>query len=367
MARAALTVIAGTGGVTVDTATPDTPCWVAIEDGRIVETGVGRYGTSALDLGDVILAPGFVDLQVNGVRDIDFGAPSEAGWRAGLETLATEGTTACLPTLVSRPRAEYDAVLEVAEAVCARPSERAAVAVGVHLEGPFLGARPGAHDPTLLGAADMAWLRELLDRVGVVKLVTLAPEADDDFETTRELARRGVVVSFGHTGADYDTVLAGVAAGATMATHLFNGMKPPHHRAPGPVVAALEALSPAVIADLEHVHPAMLRLAHRASDRLLLVSDRVCERGLMREGGAMRLADGTLAGSATSMSAALANLVGAGVPLSDAVAMASTRPASLLGDDSRGRLVAGTRGDLVALVRRDLAVGGVWISGRQVG
>jgi N-acetylglucosamine-6-phosphate deacetylase len=199
-----------------------------------------------------------------------------------------------------------------------------------------------------------------------VRLVTLAPEADPAFLATRLLCDRGVVVSIGHSAASYDDVIACADAGATMATHVFDGMEPLHHREPGVVGAALDRLVPSVIADLVHVHPATLRLVTRATERAVLVTDQIGGSGLEPVGGAYRLADGTLAGSATPMDVAFRNLVDAGVTLERAVSMASTTPAEMLDDPSRGRLEPGRRADVVALDRETLAVRGVWIAGHRI-
>jgi N-acetylglucosamine-6-phosphate deacetylase len=363
-----VTVVTGSGALTLPGASLTTPCWVRIEGDRIAGAGVGPppRGAPVVET-EGVLAPGFVDLQVNGTGAVDFGSSAPERWCEALEAMARHGVTACLPTLVSRPLDAYGAPLEVAARAVSDPPPQAAVPLGVHLEGPFLGGRPGAHDPDALRPADPAWLARVLDDHGaLVRVVTLAPEADPGLAATRLLAGRGVVVAVGHTDASYDEVRAAAAAGARMATHLFNAMAPLHHREPGPVAAALECLVPSVIADLVHVHPAVLRLVARAAARVVLVTDQVAGTGLAGDGRVHRRPDGTLAGSATPMDVAVLHLVEIGLSLAAAVDMAATAPADLLGDRERGRLEPGRRADVVVLERRTGALEAVFAGGARV-
>jgi N-acetylglucosamine-6-phosphate deacetylase len=361
-----MTVIAAAGAVTLRGASADSPCWLRFDGAHIVAGGAGEATGAVEDLGPVVLVPGFVDLQVNGAGEVDFADAGVAGATSALAEMARHGVTACLPTVVSRPLDAYDAPLDVLAALRDVPPE-GAIPLGVHLEGPFLGGRPGAHDLASIRVADLEWLATLLDaRPGLVRLVTLAPEADPALLATRLLCDRGVVVSVGHSAASYADVMAAADAGATMATHLFNGMSSLHHREPGVVGAALDRLVPSVIADLVHVHPAVLRLVARSTQRAVLVTDQIGGSSFAPVDGAYRLPDGTLAGSATPMDVAFRNLVDAGVTLERAVSMASTTPSDMLGDTSRGRLEPGRRADVVALDRVTLEVRGVWLAGRRV-
>jgi N-acetylglucosamine-6-phosphate deacetylase len=362
-----VTAIAAAGALTLRGASADSPCWLRFDDAHIAGGGTGAAPGAVEDLGAVVLVPGFVDLQVNGAGAVDFADADRASAWSALAEMARHGVTACLPTIVSRPLDAYDAPLDVLTSLRDDAPAGGAVALGAHLEGPFLGGRPGAHDLASIRDADVEWLAALLDaRPGLVRLVTLAPEADPDFRATRLLCERGVVVSVGHSAASYAHVVAAADAGATMATHVFNGMSSLHHREPGVVGAALDRLVPSVIADLVHVHPAVLRLVARSTDRAVIVTDQIGGSGLEPAGGAYRLANGTLAGSATSMDTAFRNLVDAGVTLERAVSMASTTPAELLGDTSRGRLEPGRRADVVALDRDTFEVRGVWLAGRRI-
>lgn len=377
-----MTVVAGAGVVAAG-CSPHEPGWVEFDGAHIVGVGRGtRPGASAVD--DAVLVPGFVDIQINGLDRVDFAHADAAGWHAALRSQARHGVTASCPTLVSAPLASYAEPLAVAATFCrsgsgtatARDEIEAAV-LGVHLEGPFLGGAPGAHVVEHLRPVDLAWLRALLDgssTSGLIRLVTLAPEADPGLAGTRMLRDAGVVVAVGHSTASYDDVRAAADAGASVVTHLFNGMGPFNHRAPGVAGAALDdpRLTPSLIADLVHVHPAALRLVIRAKRSVALITDAVAvgvgtvgEIAMHEREGAARLADGTLAGAIVPMDQALRNVVGLGFPLERAVELAATVPSEILGCNDRGRLEPGRRADIVALDRATLAVRGVWIGGRS--
>jgi N-acetylglucosamine-6-phosphate deacetylase len=336
----------------------------------IVEVGSGAAPASARDLGSVLLAPGFVDLQVNGVGDVDFASAEPGGWRRASRAQLEGGVTAYCPTFVTAPLDDYPPALERAWGAQADATHRSLPAIsGVHLEGPFLGGAPGAHPVDLVRPADCDWLRALLAEFpGLVRIVTLAPEADPGLAATRLLRDEGVTVALGHSTATFEQARAAADAGARLVTHLFNGMGPLHHREPGLAGAALDddRLTPTLIPDLVHVHPSVLRLAIRHKHNAALVTDRVATAGLrVTDDGAARLVDGTLAGSTLSMDGAARNIVGLGVPVERAVEMASTIPAGALGLTDRGRIATGMRADLVALDPDSLAVREVWLAGER--
>ena len=213
---------------------------------------------------------------------------------------------------------------------------------------------------------ELEWLLALCDQFpGLVRIVTLAPEADPGLAATRALTDRGIVVAIGHTTASYDEARAAADAGARLVTHLFNGMGPLHHRAPGVAGAALDdrRLVPSFIADLVHVHPAALRIALSARPDAVLVTDRVADSyatNVIAGADAVRLADGTLAGSLVTMEASVRNLVAIGVPVGLAVRTATGNPARVLGLTDRGRVAAGCRADLVWLDPVDLSLQAQW-------
>lgn len=343
------------------------PAAVTVEGGRI--TAVEPVASAP----DRTLAAGFVDLQVNGVDDLDCAAADGADWDRLDALQAATGVTSWCPTLVTAPLDAFAAPLaRIGEA-----ATRTRIA-GAHLEGPFL-ARPGAHPPKLLRDPDLDWLREL---PGIVRLVTVAAERDGALDAVRLLAGRGVTVSVGHTDASHEQVRHAADAGATMVTHLFNGMPGLHHRHPGPVGAALvdDRLTACLIADLVHVHPVAIAVAFKAkpAGRVALVTDAVAWRAARvgrieiaqagtsaQAGTAPRLPDGTLAGSSLTMDAAVRNVVdAAGVPLGEAIRAATQTPAELLGLDG-GRIEPGAPADLV-LLGPDLEVMTTWAAGEEV-
>ena len=318
------------------------------------------------------LVPGFVDLQVNGIDDIDVARAEGADWERLDQLLLAQGVTTWCPTLVTAPLRSYAAPLQRIADAAARGGVRPHIA-GAHLEGPFLGGAPGAHRPELIIPIDLDWLSALPSHV---KVMTLAPEQLLAPEATRLLTNRGCLVALGHTAASETEFDAAVAAGARLVTHLFNGMTGIHHRSPGVATFALtnDDVCASLIADTVHVHPRVLRIACTAlgPDRTVLVTDAVGWRagsagpvGLALRDGAPRLADGTLAGSALTMDTAVRVCVAAGVSLAHAVAAASTNPARLLGLHDRGRIQPGCRADLVALTP-DLQVEQVWVGGVPV-
>jgi N-acetylglucosamine-6-phosphate deacetylase len=343
------------------------PAWVTIADGRIVATGSGNPPPGAVDLGDALIAPGFVDLQVNGTGAVDFAVAPVAEIVAAVDGLVARGTTGLLLTICSARLDAYPAMLErAAQARAARPG----AVLGVHLEGPFLGGAPGAHPPEVLRPADVGFLRAVTDAFGgLVRIVTLAPEADPGLAATRALADAGIVVALGHSTVDFDGARTAADAGARMVTHLFNGMAPMHHRAPGLAGAALTdpRLVPSIIADFVHVHPAMVGLALSARADAVVVTDAVgIGPPVGARDGAAYLVDGRLAGSTLTMDAAVRNVVSIGVPVARAVRHACANPARVLGEHARGRVAPGARADLVALDPRTLGVEAVWIEGVPV-
>lgn len=363
-----MTALAGARILNGEGGTSASPAWIVIGNGRIVATGTGPPPADATDLGDALLAPGFVDIQVNGYGAVDFASAPVDEIVATIDEIVSGGCTACLPTICSAPLDAYPAMLDrLATVRGARPES----VLGVHLEGPFLGGAPGAHPPHLLQNVDVAWLVALCDRFGdLVRLVTLAPEADPGFAGIAALRDRGVVVALGHSTVDLDGARAAAEAGAGIVTHLFNGMGPLHHRAPGLAGAALDdrRLVPSIIADGVHVHPMMLRLALHARPDAVLVTDAVgTAPPLQLRDGAAYLPDGTLAGSTLAMARAVRNTAALGISPAAAVRCASGNAARVIGAPEYGRIAAGCRADLLALDPATLEVRAVWHGGRAVG
>jgi len=364
--------------------------WVAICGGSIV--GVGHPPPPnvgvAVEVGDLLVAAGFVDLHVHGANGEQFNGDEPASVAAATAAVAAfhaaHGTTSLVATTVTDDLEVLEASLSgIAEVVAIRATSAASV-LGSHLEGPWLApTRRGAHDPRLLALPDPAAVDRLLVAAnGTLRLVTLAPELPGATAATRRLAAAGVVVAVGHTDADLAAARAGFAAGASHLTHCFNAMAPLGHRRPGPVGAALAdpAVSVEVIADGVHVDPVVIGLLARlAGDRLVAVTDATAACGLpdgryrlgpkevVVSAGTVRLdSDGaTLAGSTLTMERAVAGLVAAGVPLADALHAAAGAPANAIGATSKGRLVPGADADLVVL-DANLRVRATIVGGRAV-
>lgn len=318
---------------------------------------------------DLIL-PGPIDLQVNGAARLRVaGAPPEE-LLALARLLAREGTTAFLPTVITAPLERIEAADRAIVAAREHQGDGEGAAIlGMHLEGPFIApARRGVHPRSTLKPAGEA-LRRVI-RLESLRLVTLAPELAGARAAIAALVRRGIVVSLGHSGATLEQADAAIGWGARMGTHLFNAMRPMHHRDPGLAAALIgsEAYA-AVIPDGVHVHPAMLRIAVRARGvtGMILTTDRVPLTGRVRaKAGAARLADGRLAGSIITMVDGIRWMVErVGVSRGDAARMAATNPAALLRLDDRGRIEPGRRADLIVL-DRELKLKAVFIGGREL-
>ena len=344
------------------------PARVHIDGGVITE-----IEATASVASDRVLVPGFVDLQVNGIDDINVSTADGSDWERLDQLLLAQGVTTWCPTLVTMPLDRFERPLSRIAAAMARPAAGRPTIAGAHLEGPFLGGAAGAHPKGQIIPIDLEWLRALPPHIA---LVTLGAEQPLASEATALLTARGCLVSIGHTLADERQFDGTVAAGARLTTHLFNGMSGVHHRSPGVAVWALTnpSVCASIIADGVHVHPRVIRLAFAAlgRDRAVLVTDAVSWRAgrvgqieMEFRDGAPRLPDGTLAGSAVAMDAAIRVCVDAGVDLSDAVIAASTNPARLLGLDDQGVIEAGKRADLVALTPAN-EIEQVWLAGQPV-
>lgn len=304
-----------------------------VEAGAVVSAG--RDPDRVLDVTGCVVAPGFVDLHVHAA-----GGHSAQGPRSDLggmaRALAAAGTTSFLATAFAAPLDELRALIGGI-----RPSAGARC-LGVHLEGPWLSPEAaGAQPPGSLRAPSVEEALALLAAGDDVRCVTLAPELPGALDVVSALVARGVRVSLGHSTTSYDDAAAALTAGAGGVTHCFNAMSQLLGRDPGLVGAALSwpDLVVEVIADGVHVHPAAVLALHaaRGPAGVALVSD--CVDGcapadaLLRQGDVLRLPDGTLAGSALALADAVRNVVSWGVPLVDALSMASTTPASALGLD----------------------------------
>ncbi len=358
-----------------------------VADG-LVETIAGRSTippeAEVVDLDGGILAPGFIDLQVNGGGGVMLNDHPDL---ASIETICRAhvpfGTTALLPTLITdTPEITAAAIAAGAEAA----QRKLPGFLGLHLEGPHLSlSRKGAHDPKLIrpmNAADQAALIAARGKLPVLQ-TTVAPESVTAAQV-EALAKAGIVVSLGHSDTDYATATAYAGAGASMATHLFNAMSQIGNREPGLAGAAIDGgtIFAGLIADGIHVHPATIKIALKAKQgpaRIFLVTDAMATIGtnmteftlngrtIYRKEGSLRLADGTLAGADLDMISAVRFMHQVvGIDLAEALRMASLYAAEAVGQSHRlGRFAKGTAADIVAL-SDDLGMKGTWIGGNRV-
>jgi N-acetylglucosamine-6-phosphate deacetylase len=308
-----------------------------------------------------LIAPGFVDLQVNGFAGHDAAAGADS-IAAISQALPATGVTAFLPTIISEP---VEVGAEFAATVGAAAESTGARVLGAHIEGPFL-------NPSFRGAHLRAHLAEPTARnVDAVlaarpRLITLAPELPGALAAIERLQRAGIVVAAGHTGADFEQGRKAIAAGVRFATHIYNAMPPVHHRRPGIALALLldPRVTTGLIADGEHVHPSVCEqlLRVKGTSRIALTTDQTSAAGapagsyslsgraVHSDGRVVRLEDGTLAGSAAAMPD-LVRLMARlpGMTPARAVSLASTAPARVLGERLLGRIGEGACADIVIL------------------
>ncbi len=329
------------------------PGALRVEDDRVVAVGPWTGGTPDVEVGT--LAPGLVDVHCHGGGTASFSVDPATAIQAHRRT----GTTTQVASLVTESYEDLEAQIRMLT-----PLVDAGELAGIHLEGPWLsGEFHGAHPVPLLRDPDWAAVERLVD-AGPVRMVTIAPERVGGVEACGRLAARGVVAAIGHTNTDYDTAVAALAAGASGATHLFNAMRPIHHRQPGPIIALMGHPTAALelIVDGTHLHPELVRyVAATHPDRIVLVTDAMAAAGAedgdyilgtleveVRDGVARIAGTDTIAGSTLTLSKALSNAVLYGVDPLVAVRAATINPARWLGLDD-GDLTPGAYADAVVL------------------
>ena len=355
--------------------------WVLFDGPLIAATGTGEPPAAdrAVDLGGAWLTPGFVDLHVHGGGGSAFDDGS-AGIVAGLRAHRAHGTTRAVVSLVASPLDVLETRLDEIAALTGSDG-----VLGAHLEGPFLApSRCGAHDPRYLRDPEPADVGRLLDAArGTLRQLTIAPELPGAVRAIEQLAGAGVRVAVGHTEADLATTARAFDAGARLLTHAFNAMPGVHHRAPGPVLAAIadQRVTLEVVLDGVHVHPGLVALlAAGAPGRIALVSDAMAAAGAadgryslggrrveVRDGRAVLEGTGTIAGSTLTLDTALRLAVDvAGLDPVTAVTALTATPARAIGlGDRFGRLAPGYAADAVVL-GDDWSVRAVWADGEPV-
>lgn len=323
----------------------------------VIEAGIVRSIETLNSGGEFhLISPGFVDVQMNGFERWDVSVCDTHEMCELDERLAQLGTTSWLATIVTAPLERLSSSLTSLHQSWS--SGLVAGLAGVHVEGPFLGDSPGAHNPRWIIPIDESWLKQLPPSV---RMITLAPEQQRVVEAIRLLQEMNVCTSLGHSRPTTTQFDACVEAGARMVTHLFNGMSGVHHRDDGLALSALttDAIATGLIADLVHCSSAAISLAYRAkpAGSVVLVSDSIAwqsqwaiSRGVTVSDGAPRLPDGTLAGSSTPLAQCVANTVQkAGVSLEAALRSATSAPAQVVGLSDVGHITVGKGADVVAL------------------
>ncbi len=320
--------------------------------------------TEVIDAGGAYIAPGLIDIHIHGYLGKDVCDGEEESIRTISKGLLKNGVTGYLPTTMTVSMEVIKKALEVCRSLKAESKNWDGSAIlGVHAEGPFISeAKKGAQDPKYILKPDAKFVKEYAD---IIKIITLAPETDiEDFSAIREIVRdTDVVVSMGHTSADYETAKASVAAGVKHVTHLFNAMTPLAHRAPGVVTAALDSdITTELIADTFHVLPQFYDILWKLKGRnLCLITDCLPAGGLpfgeYSLGGnkivyrdiVCRLTDGTVAGSVLGLNKGVYNVYkNSSIPLYECVNGASLNPANAIGmADKKGSLEVGKDADII--------------------
>ena len=327
------------------------PRRITVADDGVIESIDLFVGESEYPL----ISPGYVDVQMNGFNNVYVATASTEDLLQLDQALLNCGTTSWLGTIVTAQLDKMSASLVSLQG--SFQSQQVHGFIGIHVEGPFLGSAPGAHPVQHIIACDLDWISQL---VPSVRLVTVAPEQTDVIPAIRIMKNRNITVSLGHSRPSKSQFVDAVEAGASMVTHLFNGMSGVHHRDPGLAMWALndERISCGLIADGVHVQTDALALAFRAAgSRVCLVSDSVAwetsagpRPGIEIRDGAPRLPDGTLAGSCTPLAKCVQRVVSeCGVSISSALASATSVPADLIGLADVGRIKIGQKADLLAL------------------
>lgn len=348
----------------------------ALSFGETVE-GVGEFEGEGLDASGCYVVPGFVDIHTHGAMGRDFSDGDPEALAVTSRYYAENGVTSFLATTMTLKEPQLLPAMACVKNAGPLPGARCA---GVHLEGPFLSyAKRGAQNPENLHKPDADMFMRLNEASGgVVRLVTVAPEEDGGIEFIRRVSPV-CTVSIGHTEADYDTAMRAYEAGASHATHLFNGMPGLHHRKPGVIGAAFDSgATVELICDGLHIHPSAVRCAMQLfAGRLALISDSLRCAGMpdgdyelgglpiRLGGGVARLLDGTLAGSSINVGEAVRRAVSFGIPLERAIAAATGIPARAARLTDCGELAPGKRGDVVVL-DDGLNVKAVFVGGEKV-
>lgn len=354
----------------------------SVEDGKFANV-LGEPQADAVDLHGAYVIPGLIDVHNHGNSGADFSDGDYDGLVKMAEYLARNGVTSFAPASMTLPYDVLAKAFATARRLADKAPEGASALRGIQMEGPFFSEKKkGAQNGAYLRDPDFAAFSKLYhDCGGLVRIVDVAPELPGACEFIRQ-AKELCTVSIAHTDANYDEAHAAVEAGVTHLTHLFNAMPALHHRKPGVIGAAAEAdqVSAEIISDGQHIHPSAVRLAFRlfGAERMVLISDalRCCGmpdgeyelggQAVFLKGGIARLADGTIAGSATNLYDCMLRAISFGIAKEDAVRAATWNPARQIGClDVVGSIADGKRADFV-VCDENLTRKAVWLAGKEL-
>lgn len=365
---------------------------LVLKAGRIVEITReqgGVEGAQTIDAQGAYVAPGCIDTHLHGGDGHDFTEATPKAFRAIAYAHATQGVTTLYPTLAVAPTAVFRQAIKACEAVVSQPYEGARIE-GLHLEGNYINPLlKGGQDERFIQLPDPAEYQELLESTRLIKRWTAAPELPGALEFARYAHSKGVLVSLGHTAADYPTVKRAYEAGFTHATHFYNAMSGVHkqreykHEGTIESVYLVPEMTVELVADGIHVPPAILRLvcAFKGIDRISLISDAMAAAACLRpehlrldprmivEDGVCKLADRSALTGSIASGIRLIQVMAekAEIPVADCVRMAATTPARLMGiDDRKGSIERGKDADLI-LFDENFRLQSVWIGGKQLG
>ncbi|WP_214108740.1 N-acetylglucosamine-6-phosphate deacetylase [Acrocarpospora catenulata] len=355
--------------------------WLTIEEGRITHVGHGQAPRNGHSLAGQTIVPGFVDIHVHGGGGAGYPAGSEEQARQTIAFHRRHGTTTALASLVTAPLDHLKKSAGMLAKLCAE-----GLLAGIHYEGPYISAaRCGAHRPELLRAPSATEFADLIGAGdGHVRMFTLAPELPNALDAVRECVNAGVIAAIGHTDATYEQAMAAIDEGASVATHLFNAMRPLGHRDPGPITAAMtdDRVTVEIVNDGVHLHPKVIDLVLSAvpTSRIAFITDAMNAAGMpdgdyplgpmkveVRSGVARLAGGGAIAGSTLTMDTAFHRAIHHNnLTLPQAAAVTSLTPAKILGlSHEIGSITTGKQADLVIL-NESLTITGVMKKGTWI-
>ncbi len=340
-------------------------CFEVTEDGKFGKILPETVPEDAIDLQGATVIPGLVDVHIHGAMGADFSDGNAEGLHAMAQYLCKEGVTSFAPASMTLPYETLKAAYTCAASFAKAQPNGCARLMGIHMEGPYFSEKKkGAQNGAYLKNPDFAGFKALYDSCGgLIRIADVAPELPGAEDFIRQ-AKALCTVSVAHTDSDYDHAKDAFDAGATHLTHLYNAMPGIHHRNPGviPTAAENKAVRAELICDGQHVHPASVRLAFSmfGADRMVLISDalRCCGmpdgeyelggQAVTLSGGIARLADGTIAGSATNLFDCMKNAIVFGIREEDAIVAATYNPACAIGaEDKVGAIAEGNFADFI--------------------